>query len=61
MTYSTINESMKTNNPVTIISEKEFSYKGNDRVMMIVKKANGKKHYSVIKYENGTYSTPVTR
>lgn len=61
MTHSTLNQAMKTRHPVIIVSQKEYNYQGNDRVMMTVKKSRGKKLYFVVQYENGSYSTPVTR
>lgn len=57
--YATIDNAMKSSNPV-IVSTREFSHKGNDRKMHRVRKANGKKVYMVVEYENGTFSSPVT-
>lgn len=59
MTYSTITAAMKSNNPV-IVSTREINVNGNDRKMHRVRKANGKKVYMVVEYENGTFSSPIT-
>lgn len=58
--YNTIEESLKTNHVATIISEKTFNVNGNDRVMIRARKANGKKEYMIVQYENGCFSSPVT-
>ena len=54
--YNTIEESLKTNHVATIISKKYVS----DRVMIRARKANGKKEYMIVQYENGCFSSPVT-
>jgi hypothetical protein len=61
MTYSTLEQALQTNHPAIIVSEKAYTYLGNDRVMMTVKKSRGKKLYFVVKYENGSFSTPVSK
>ena len=58
--YTSIEQALKTNHPALIIEEKSFKYNGNDRVKIRARKANGKKDYLVIKYENGNYSSAVT-
>ena len=59
MTYLTLSSAMKSNDPV-IVSTRDFKANGTDRKMHRVQKANGKKVYMVVEYENGMFSSPVT-
>ena len=58
-TYSTISEAMQSKNPV-IVNTKEVKFNGKDRKWHRVQKANGKKLYMIVEYENGQFSSPVT-
>ena len=55
----TIEQSLGTKKAV-IISEKNFDFNGNTRKRICAKKGNGKKHYFVVQYENGLFSSAVT-
>ena len=57
--HTSIEQALETNLPAQIISQRSFTHKGNDRVMMTVKKARGKRTYMVVRYENGEFSTAV--
>lgn len=58
-TFNTIEQAMKTNHKVEILSTKSYDHKGLKRVSIRAKKARGKKEYTVIQYENGKYSEAV--
>ncbi len=59
MTYDTIENALKTNQPAVIIKETPYNHLGNDRLSIKARKAKGKRVYTVVKYENGRYSTAV--
>ena len=56
--FKTLEASLKTKLAV-IVKETPYTHKGQDRVSMKVRKANGNKLFSVVKYENGLYSSAV--
>ena len=56
MTHETLKQALGTNLEPVVIKTREFEFNGNTRQSLTVKKANGKKLYLVVKYENGRYS-----
>lgn len=54
--FATIEEALQTKK-VTIVAERDYCYCGLNRTMIKARRANGKKVYMIIKYENGTYSS----
>jgi hypothetical protein len=54
--YNTIEQSLNTKK-VNIISVKNVEINGNTPKMISVQKANGKKSFLVVQYENGLYSS----
>ena len=58
MTYATLDQAMNSKNAV-VISERDVNARQGRKVLR-VRKANGKKFYMVVAYENGTFSSPVT-
>lgn len=42
-----------------VISEKPFEFEGKQRMSLIIRRLKGKRHYFVIRYENGALSNPV--
>lgn len=57
-TFETLEQSLETKKAV-IVDATEFDHKGKQRQSLRVKKANGKKIYMVVRYENGRYSTAI--
>jgi hypothetical protein len=57
-TFNTIEASLKTNKAI-IVKSKNFNYNGLNRVSLTVQKANGKRLYNVVQYENGSFSSAV--
>lgn len=55
-TYNTLNESLKTKKS-EIVKVRIANVNGNIRKLITAKKANGKRTYSVIQFENGQFST----
>jgi len=55
-TYNTLNESLKTKKS-EILNVRILNVKGNNRKIITAKKANGKRTYSIVQYENGQFST----
>ncbi len=59
MTYSTLQQSLKTPFEPIIVASREFTYNGNVRKSLTVKKARGRRFYTVVRYETGNYSEAV--
>ncbi len=56
--YNTLEQSLKTNKAV-IVSASEYVYQGLNRQILKVRKLNGKRLYSFVRYESGQYSSAV--
>jgi hypothetical protein len=57
-TFNTIEAALKTNKAI-IVKSKNFNFNGLNRVSLTVQKANGKRLYNVVQYENGSFSSAV--
>ena len=57
-TYKTLEQALKTKKAV-VISIEDYEHKGAKRQSIKARKANGKKVYNVVFYEEGRYSEAV--
>ena len=58
MSYQTLEQALQTN-AVVVISSESYEHKGETRNWIKVRKANGKKVFSVAQYGNGLFSKGV--
>ena len=58
MTYSTLEQALKTKSAV-IISTESYEHKGETRTAIKARKSNGKKVFRVVQYVSGRFSEAV--